>query len=70
MNRIEQNEKLRDIIVDFADLWDGQESQKYGERLQKVLDDLGIKDMPKFYKTENINRIIDELRKNEDDKLD
>ena len=63
MNRIEQNEKLREIIVDFADLWDGKESQKFGKRLQKVLDGLGIKDIPKFYEKENIDRIINELRK-------
>lgn len=65
MDRIEQNEKLREIIVDFADLWDGKESSKYGQRLQKVLDELGIKDTPSFYSKENINKIIGEIRKNE-----
>lgn len=40
----EQNEKLRERIVDLADLWDGKESSRYGIALQKVLDDLGIKD--------------------------
>jgi hypothetical protein len=61
VDRIEQNEKLREFIVDLADLWDGKESEKYGHRLQSVLDELGIKDTPKFYSKENINSIIDEL---------
>lgn len=63
MNRTEQNEKLREHIIDLADLWDGVESSRYGEALQKVLDDLGIFEMPKFYSKENMNSIIDELIK-------
>lgn len=61
MNRLEQNEKLREIIVDCADLWDGEESAKYGKRLQNILDELGIKDLPAFYSTENMNKFIKDL---------
>lgn len=63
MTRIEQNEKLRERIVDLADLWDGMESSRYGEALQKVLDDLDISEIPKFYSKENMNALIDELIK-------
>lgn len=66
MNRVEQNEKLRERIIDLADLWDGKESQIYGDELQRILHSLGIKDMPKFYKKENIRQIIDELREERD----
>ncbi len=66
-NEIIQNQRLRDRIVDLADLWDGQESQRYGERLQKILDDLGINDIPEFYKKENMNKLIDELIKERND---
>ena len=59
--RNEINEKLRDIIVDLADLWDGPESSRYGERLYNVLKELGINDYPKFYKKENMDKIIKEL---------
>lgn len=59
--RNEINERLRDIIVDLADLWDGKESQRYGERLYSVLNELGINDVPKFYKKENMDKIIKEL---------
>ena len=61
MNREEQNEKLRDSIVNLADLWDGQESSRYGNALQFILDELGIDDIPKFYSNENIKQIVDEL---------
>ena len=57
MNRIEQNEKLREAIVDLADLWDGKESGKYGKTLQITLDKLGIKDLPKYY-IENFDKFI------------
>ena len=66
-NEIIQNQRLRSRVIDLADLWDGQESQRYGETLQKILDDLGIKDMPEFYKKENMNKLIDELIKERDD---
>jgi len=56
-----QNEKLRKIIVDLADLWDGLESSKYGQRLDHVLNDLGIKDIPEFYSKENMDKFIKEL---------
>lgn len=59
--RNEINEKLRQRIVDMADIWDGKESEKYGRRLYDVLNDLGIQDVPKFYSRENINRMIKEL---------
>ncbi len=61
MNDIETNKKLRERIVDLADLWDGPESMHYGNRLQAILDDLGIKDIPEFYKPENINKFVKEL---------
>ena len=48
-NEILQNQRLRDRIIDLADLWDGKESWKYGNSLQKILDELGITEMPKFY---------------------
>ncbi len=57
------NQKLRERIVNLADLWDGKESQRYGEALQNILKELEIKDMPKFYTKESINQIIDELIK-------
>lgn len=52
MKRIEQNEKLRERIVDLAELWDGKESLKYGMRLTELLKELGIKDIPKYYSME------------------
>ncbi len=61
MEVIKTNQKLRDIIVDLADIWDGKESQRYGDRLQNVLDDLEIKEMAQFYSKENMDRIIKEL---------
>ncbi len=62
-NDILVNQKLRERIVNLADLWDGKESQRYGEALQNILKELEIKDMPKFYTKESINQIIDELIK-------
>ena len=59
--RNEINEKLREIIVDLADLWDGPESSRYGERLNNVLEELGINDIPEFYKKDNINKMIEKL---------
>jgi len=56
-----QNQKLRDEIVDLADIWDGVESIRYGRILLNVLDKLGIKDVPAFYSIENINKMIKEL---------
>jgi len=63
--RNEINEKLREIIVDLADLWDGKESTRYGERLYSVLEELGINDVPKFYSRENLNKMIKRLNENE-----
>ena len=60
------NQKLREHIVDLADLWDGIESQRYGTALQFILDELGIKDIPKFYgqpMKELLDEIIKELEK-------
>lgn len=62
MNRIEQNEKLREEIVNLADLWDGVESERYGKSLQFILDKLEIKDMPKFYGQE-MKEILDEIQR-------
>ena len=56
------NQKLREHIVDLADLWDGQESSRYGTALQFILDELGIKDMPKFY-GQSMKDMIDEIQK-------
>ena len=66
MNRIEQNEKLREMIVDAADLWDGQESAKYGRRLDFILKECGIHDVSKFYSKENMDKMIGELRAKRD----
>jgi len=62
MNEEEQNRQLRKKIVDLADIWDGKESSHYGNRLQEILIALGIRDIPDFYKKENIDRIIKEMR--------
>ena len=61
MNEIEKNRLLRKEIVDLADIWDGPESLHYGNRLQEILDKLEIKDVPDFYKKENIDRILKEM---------
>ncbi len=61
--QIKQNQKLRDEIVDLADIWDGAESGRYGNALQGILDKLGIKDIPAFYKKENIDKLLKELEK-------
>ena len=58
MNEEEQNRELRKRVVDLADIWDGMESLHYGQRLQEILDELGIKDVPEFYKKENIDKMI------------
>jgi len=62
MNEEEQNRQLRKKIVDLADIWDGKESSHYGNILEEILKDLGIRDTPDFYKKENIDRIIKEMR--------
>jgi len=59
-----QNQKLREQIVDLADIWDGKESQRYGSILQTILDELNIKDIPEFYKKENIDKFLKELEDN------
>ena len=67
--QILQNQKLRKEIVDLADIWDGKESERYGKQLLKILNDLGIKDIPEFYSEENIDKFIKKLdqdRKEED----
>ena len=46
--QILKNQELRYKIVDLADIWDGKESGRYGDSLQHVLNDLGIKDIPEF----------------------
>ena len=56
------NQKLREHIVDLADLWDGVESQRYGDHLQAILNELGIKDIPKFY-GHPMKELIDEISK-------
>jgi len=61
MNEIEKNRLLRKEIVDLADVWDGPESSRYGNILQRILNELGITDMPDFYKKENIDKILKEL---------
>ena len=67
-HRIEQNEELRKIIIDLADLWDGKESERYGRILSKVLFGLGINDIPEFYKKDNINKVIDEMTEKRDER--
>jgi len=62
MNRDEVNEKLRERIVDIADLWDGKESSHYGDRLTSILRSLGINDVPEFYKKENVDKFIADMR--------
>lgn len=56
------NTKLRAEIVDLADIWDGPVSSHYGNRLEEILKDLGIRDVPEFYKKENIDKFIKEMR--------
>ena len=56
------NQKLREYIVDVADLWDGKESSHYGNRLLHILKSLGINDVPEFYKKENIDKFIADMR--------
>jgi len=60
--RILQNEKLRQFIVDLADIWDGKESLHYGKTLYHYLKELGINDVPAFYKKENIDKFIAEMK--------
>ncbi len=62
--RNEINEKLRKEIVDIADIWDGPESEHYGKALLAILYDLGIQDVPEFYKKENIDKMIKKLVEN------
>jgi hypothetical protein len=50
LESIEQNEKLRKEIVDLADIWDGKVSDHYGMILCQILEELGIHDVPVFYK--------------------
>lgn len=66
--RFNQNEDLREVIVDTADFWDGKESIKYGLRLYNILKKLGINDIPSFYKKENIDRLITELEESRKEK--
>jgi len=61
--KCEQNEKLRKIIIDCADLWDGKESSRYGDRLNNILKELGITEIPDFYSKENMDKVMDELDK-------
>ena len=61
LTREQQNEKLRDYIVDLADIWDGKESIRYGKKLYSILDKLGIGDIPKYYSNEYAYKIVDEL---------
>ena len=57
MNRDEQNEQLRERIIDLADLWDGKESGRYGIALQNILDELEIKEHFNYTKmTEELER--------------
>lgn len=59
--QILDNQKLREEIVDLADIWDGPVSIEYGHKLQYILDKLDIKDIPKFYEKENIDKLIEEI---------
>lgn len=68
--RIAQNEKLREMIVDAADIWDGKESGVYGDKLSKMLKECGIDDVPKFYRRENMEKIINKLRESRKNTLD
>jgi len=58
-----QNQELRDLIVDAADFYDGRETQIIGRTLRRILDGLGIKDVPEFYSKEHIDKFIKELGK-------
>lgn len=60
MERTEQNEKLREQIVDLADFWDGPVSMRYGKVLMDILEKLGIDDVPVFY-TRDIPEILKDL---------
>ncbi len=63
LKEINKNQRLREQIVDLADIWDGKESLHYGSRLRVILESLGIKDIPKFYKKENIDKLIKEMKR-------
>ena len=63
MKIIVTNQRLREQIVDLADIWDGSESWHYGQRLQAILNKLGIDDVPEFYKKENIDKLIKQMKK-------
>lgn len=60
--QILQDHELRKEIVDLADFWDGKESIKYGKVLMRILDKLGIKDIPEFYSEKNITKIIQKIK--------
>ena len=62
-DQILQNQELREFIVDLADIWDGPVSFYYGGTLYNKLKELGINDVPEFYKKENIDKIIKEMKK-------
>lgn len=65
LETIKTNQKLRDIIVDFADLWDGKESKHYGDRLQEVLTKIGITDTPDYTSDqEHMTKIWNEINGN------
>lgn len=61
MNRIEQNERLRKEIVDLADIWDGKESGKYGQKLRTILERLHIDDIPEFYTDGSLDKIMKDV---------
>lgn len=64
-NQIIQNQLLREKIVDLADLWDGKESLKYGQRLQDVLEGLGIDDCPDYSLDDEVVKELVEMTKGE-----
>ncbi len=63
IDEILTNQKLREKIVDLADIWDGEVSWHYGQSLQTILNKLGIKDIPEFYKKENMDKLIKEMKR-------
>lgn len=62
IDHILQNQKLRELVVDAADFYDGKKTQIIGQALQKILDKIGIKDVPKCYSKEYVDKIIKHLK--------
>ena len=54
-----KNQRLREEIVELADLWDGKESGKYGKIFKIILYKLEINDTPEYF-SEDFDKFINE----------